>query len=75
MILPTKHIPSSTSLLGIGATILNRLNTPRTVSNLWEEVRDNPDVGNFERFTLALSFLYSIGSIEFNKGLLTLAKQ
>ncbi|WP_372743783.1 ABC-three component system middle component 6 [Nostoc sp. C052] len=35
MILPTKHISTSHSLLGVGATILEQLYQPRTVSSLW----------------------------------------
>lgn len=70
MILPTKHISTSRSLLGLGATILKALRGPQTVSHLWEHVREQPEVANFERFVLALDLLFALGAIEFSEGLL-----
>lgn len=70
MILPTKHISTNRSLLGIGALLLQRLDKPRTVTSLWGEVQRNPDVGSFERFSLTLGFLYAVGAVEFEEGLL-----
>lgn len=64
MILPTKHIAQNEALLGVGATILARLTIPRTVSNLWDELRLEPNVGTFERFVLASNLLYLIGAID-----------
>jgi hypothetical protein len=54
MILPTKHISTNQSILGVGAELLAALARPRTVSSLWDEVRERPTVATFERFTLAL---------------------
>ncbi|MEH2010412.1 ABC-three component system middle component 6 [Nostoc sp.] len=70
MILPTKHISTSHSLLGVGATILEQLYQPRTVSSLWSAVATMPEVATFERFVLTLDLLYAIGAIEMNEGLL-----
>lgn len=70
MILPTKHISISHSLLGIGARILEHMYQARTVSSLWSDVSTMPEVGTFERFVLTLDFLYTIGAIEINEGLL-----
>lgn len=64
MILPTKHIAQSEALLGVGATILARLTVPRTVSSLWDELRQEPNVGTFERFVLASNLLYLIGAVD-----------
>ncbi len=66
MILPTKHIEVSRSLLGVGAAILQRLNKPRSVATLWEELQEIPEVGTFERFTLSLDLLYAIGAVHLN---------
>ncbi|MFM6077151.1 MAG: ABC-three component system middle component 6, partial [Dolichospermum sp.] len=44
MILPTKHISTNHSLLGVGAKILEQLYQPKTVSSLWSAVRDMPEV-------------------------------
>lgn len=65
MILPNKHVRTKYSLIGLGALILQNLNRPQQVSTLWEKLREFPEVGTFERFILALDFLYTIGAIEF----------
>jgi hypothetical protein len=70
MILPTKHISTSHSLLGVGAKILEQLNQPRTVSSLWSAVYTMPEIATFERFVLTLDLLYAIGAIEMETGLL-----
>jgi len=69
MILPTKHISTERSLLGIGAALLTRLDQPRTISGLWERARVIPEVVSFERFVLGLDLLYTIGAIELVDGL------
>lgn len=71
MILPTKHIPVDQTLLGIGAILLEQLQSSSTVSTLWGRVRDFPDVGSYERFVLALTFLYTLGLLEFREGHVT----
>lgn len=70
MILPTKHISPSNSLLGVGAVLLKQLERPYTITSLWEQTRQTPGMGSFERFSLALDLLYAIGSIDFDQGLL-----
>lgn len=70
MILPTKHISVRNSLLGVGAVLLKYLERPQTVTILWEKVRKLPEVGTFERFSLALDFLYAIGAVEYDEDLI-----
>lgn len=70
MILPTKHIPQSEALIGVGGTLLAHLNTPMTVSGLWERLRSEPNVGTFERFVLASNLLYLVGAIDIKDGLI-----
>lgn len=70
MILPTKHISISNSLLGVGAIILEHLYQPRTISSLWDAVSTMPEVATFERFVLTLDLLYIIGAVEIEEGLL-----
>ncbi|MBE3588217.1 MAG: hypothetical protein IMW93_06640 [Thermoanaerobacteraceae bacterium] len=70
MILPTKHIPLEISLLGAGAIILDQMKRPQTITSLWDRARELPEIGTFERFALALDFLYIIGAIELEEGLL-----
>lgn len=64
MILPTKHLEMDKSLLAIGGVILNTLPRPRTVTSMWEEARRHEAGLTFESFSLALTFLYTIGAVE-----------
>jgi hypothetical protein len=70
MILPTKHISTRNSLLGVGAIIIEHLNYPRTITSLWSDLSKNSEVATFERFVLVLDLLYMIGAIELEEGLL-----
>jgi len=71
MILPTKHIPQDEALIGVGATLLESLDQPVTVSGLWEKVREKRNVGTFERFVLAANLLFLMGIIDFSDGMLS----
>lgn len=70
MILPSKHFPKERALITVGAVILRQLESPRSVSELWEKLRkpqgrqDNNIAISFDWFTLALTFLFSIQAIE-----------
>lgn len=70
MILPDKHITIKSSLVNGGAVVLRELRQAQTVTTLWEKVGKQEAVGNFERFGLILSFLYTIGGVEYQDGLL-----
>ncbi len=70
MILPTKHLGLSRSVLGMGAALLDTLREPKTVSSLWAAARVQPEFVTFQRFTLALDFLYLIGAVEWDDGML-----
>jgi len=69
MILPSKHINFSQSLLGLGAYVLSQLSSPRSVDSLWEGYL--ADYNNqsylakhsFDNLVMTLIFLYSIGRI------------
>ncbi len=68
MIQPTKHITVANSLIGLGALILSRLDRPTSVSSLWQDVRNLPEIATFERFTLTLDLLYIMNVIEYRDG-------
>ncbi len=77
MILPGKHIPQDKALLTIGAEVLNRLDKPKTVSAIWENVcKSEPetyvDVAHlsYDWFILAIDLLFAINAIEIHEGLL-----
>jgi len=75
MILPTKHIKLSNSLLSVGAVLLKNLNTSHTVTSLWSAMHSFPEVSNYEKFTLGLDFLFVIGAVDFQDGLLRRTKE
>lgn len=75
MILPTKHIKLSNSLLNVGAEILKHLDGAQTVTSLWNKARTVSQVKTFERFTLGLDFLFTLGIIDFQDGLLRRVKK
>jgi hypothetical protein len=64
VILPTKFVPPEQSLLAVGGLLLRRLGEPRSVSSLWDAARDDEGVTSFDKFVLALCFLYAIGLVE-----------
>ena len=68
MILPTKHISIENSLIGLGALVLSHLDQPTTVSSLWQQVRELPQIATFERFTLSLDLLYIMNIIDYRDG-------
>lgn len=74
MILPTKRIPEERALIRIGADILVLLDEPRTITRLWNLVKEKRQKRSskteitFDWFVLALDVLYSVGSIRFHEG-------
>jgi len=77
MILPTKHINFSQSLLGLGSYLLHKLDSPKTVDELWNKYQN--DLKNrrylskhsFDNIILTLVFLYSINAITEKNGEIT----
>lgn len=67
MILPTKHVPLTKTLIGMGADILSRLDHPITISKLWYTVSEIPEIGTFGRFTMILDFLFLLGLVEYSQ--------
>ncbi len=75
MILPTKHINLSNSLLNVGAEILKYIDEAQTVTSLWNKARTISHIKTFERFTLGLDLLFMLGMIDFKEGLLVRVKK
>lgn len=70
MIVPDKTVKLKYCFIGAGSEILNELDTPQTISSLWEKVRELDEIKAFDKFVLILDFLYAIGIIEFKDGLI-----
>ncbi|WP_396125075.1 ABC-three component system middle component 6 [Corynebacterium sp. ES2730-CONJ] len=73
MLLPTKGIDPQRALLTIGATIISLLESPATVSGLWERF-SKKKAGtpahakiSFDWFAMALSMLFTIGAVSWNE--------
>lgn len=76
MILPNKHVKISGCILGTGAILLKELSGERTVSSLWESVRDKPEIRTFGKFVLSLDLLFVLGLVRYNKrGFVELSKK
>lgn len=70
MILPDKHLTIANSLIGAGAMLLEHLDSPRSVSELWDRVRRDQPLLTFHRFGLILTYLYTIGTVGFESDLI-----
>ncbi len=82
MILPAKHLPQGRSLLALGVHILEQLDEPRSISELWERIRRDADsaaasrsILSFDWFVLSLSFLYSVSAIDLVRGSLVVRRK
>lgn len=76
MILPTKHLRTNRSLLGIGADVLRLLDEPKTISRLWDEFKTlRGDWASarvpFDWFVLAIDLLYLVDAVHISRGRLT----
>ena len=76
MILPTKHTNFSQSLLGLGAYILSKLNSPKSVDELWRQYQMDCNIRvdlakhTFDNLVMALIFLYSANVIIEQNGII-----
>lgn len=69
-LLPDKHISIGSSLLGVGAVILRKLDQPSTISGLWERCKSAQEVATFARFSLAVDLLFAVGAVNVENDLL-----
>lgn len=70
MILPDKNLRLQNSLLGVGSALLPMLNVPQSVSELWDKARTQQEhTISFEKFVLALDFLYTVELVEIRDNL------
>jgi hypothetical protein len=78
MILPSKHLSLSRSLLNVGGLVLAALGEEQTVSALWNNLKSRPSRDpneeqieiSFDWFVLALDFLFTSGAIELHAGMI-----
>lgn len=76
MILPTKYLPHDRALISVGGEILKHLEEPRTVSALWDSVREAQiyktadALVSFDWFVLALNLLFAISAVDYRNGII-----
>lgn len=76
MILPTKYLSNDRALITVGGEILKHLEEPRSVSALWDCVREARTyktadaLVSFDWFVLALNLLYAISAINYHDGVI-----
>ncbi len=75
MILPTKHTKTASSLIWAGGLLVHKLKNPKSVGVLWEEVKMDPYLKNFQKFTLTLDLLFLLAIIELKDGILEVKKR
>lgn len=80
MILPTKHVRPDRALIGVGAEIIDILKRPMTISGLWDEMRGRRSLHapnapiDYQWFILSLDLLFTIGAVDFDRGLVRRAQ-
>ncbi len=70
MILPDKNRLLAHSLLGMGAELLTNLESPQTVSSLWDISKKSDTINSYEKYILTLDLLYLLDLIALQDGLL-----
>lgn len=77
MLLPSKHINFSSSLLGLGSYILSILQEcPQSLDELWAKYNEDVEKGNYfvahslDNFILTIIFLYGINTVKEEKGII-----
>ncbi len=74
MLVPAKHINFSESLLGFGSYILENLDSPKSIDEIWDkyqfDLKEKKYFSNhsFDNLILTIIFLFSIGSIDEKHG-------
>ncbi len=77
MLLPTRTLSPARSLVGVGATVLNLLESPKPVSRLWGDFKQaraavpNSPTITFGWFVLSLDTLFALNLIRLDHGRVT----
>lgn len=64
MIMPSKYLREDEALIGVSAALLPLVENSGNLTALWESAKNIDAIGSFERFILALDFLYLIGLVD-----------
>ena len=81
MILPKKQLSIEESMIGFGGFLLGGLRESKTVDDLWYyyitalQKKEYHTRFSFDQFILVIDFLYMIGAIRNDEGILTYDNQ
>lgn len=64
MIMPSKYLREDEALIGISAALIPLVENNSNLTELWEAAKKINAIGSFERFILALDFLYLLGLVD-----------
>lgn len=75
MLMPTKHIKTENALIGVGGEVLALLDEDKTVSRLFFDLQERRRTNelstiHFDWFLLAVDFLFCVGAVRFEEGVL-----
>lgn len=70
VILPSKGVRLSDSLLNTGAVLLRTIKSGQTVTEIWDAARPRPEVRTFERFVMGMDLLFILGAVRLEDGLI-----
>ncbi len=76
MILPSKHISNCESLLGLSSILMQFLNLPISIDDLWmkfENINNSeefPTYHSFDNVVLAIDLLFLLGKVDIDNNLL-----
>lgn len=57
-------------MLNVGAVILEQIDEAQTITMLWNDSKIKSEIIYFEKFTLGLDFLFMLGLIDYEKGII-----
>lgn len=62
---PDKHTHANESIVGLAALVLKHLKTPKSVDEIWSQLRGEkvPENVSFDTALLAIDFLFLIGAV------------
>jgi len=73
-LLPEKHVRLNETFLGLGACVLESLQSAKTLDTLWEDIREIknkkktlPPKVSFEDLVMAVDFLFAIKAVKKNE--------
>ncbi len=61
-------------MLNVGVVLLKQIDNTQTITMLWTDSKIKSKVIFFERFTLGLDFLFMLGLIDYDKGIIRKTK-